>query len=224
MGVAASAVCINVYLYVVVPQGFFPEQDNGRLMGAIQADQDTSFQALRQKLGQFVDVVMADPAVDSVVGLTGATPGTSNAGRMFIALNPVAERKLTAAEVITRLRPKLANVPGATLYLQAIQDIRVGGRLSNALFQFTLQGDDLRELNRWAPRMQRKLQTLPALTDGSSDQQNRGLEASVVIDRDTASRLGTSPQVIDDTLYDALGQRQGAAMDTQLNQYHLAVE
>src|SRR2546425_4257422 len=174
MVVAAITVCINVYLYAVVPKGFFPEQDNGRLMGAIQADQDTSFQALRLKLGQFVDVVMADPGVDSVVGLTGGTQGTSNTGRMFIALKPVAERKLTAAEVIARRRRKLANVPGATLYLQAIQDIRVGGRLSNALFQFTLQGDDLRELNRWAPRMQRKLQTLPALTDVSSDQQNRG--------------------------------------------------
>ncbi len=224
MVVAAITVCINVYLYAVVPKGFFPEQDNGRLMGAIQADQDTSFQALRQKLGQFVDVVMADPAVDSVVGLTGGTQGTSNTGRMFIALKPVAERKLTAAEVITRLRPKLANVPGATLYLQAIQDIRVGGRLSNALFQFTLQGDDLRELNRWAPRMQRKLQTLPALTDVSSDQQNRGLEASVVIDRDTASRLGISPQMIDDTLYDAFGQRQVSTMYTQLNQYHVVME
>ena len=224
MVVAAITVCINVYLYAVVPKGFFPEQDNGRLMGAIQADQDTSFQALRQKLGQFVDVVMADPAVDSVVGLTGGTQGTSNTGRMFIALKPVAERKLTAAEVIARLRPKLANVPGATLYLQAIQDIRVGGRLSNALFQFTLQGDDLRELNRWAPRMQRKLQTLPALTDVSSDQQNRGLEASVVIDRDTASRLGISPQMIDDTLYDAFGQRQVSTMYTQLNQYHVVME
>ena len=224
MVVAAITVCINVYLYAVVPKGFFPEQDNGRLMGAIQADQDTSFQALRQKLGQFVDVVMADPAVDSVVGLTGGTQGTSNTGRMFIALKPVAERKLTAAEVITRLRPKLANVPGATLYLQAIQDIRVGGRLSNALFQFTLQGDDLRELNRWAPRMQRKLQALAALTDVSSDQQNRGLEASVVIDRDTASRLGISPQMIDDTLYDAFGQRQVSTMYTQLNQYHVVME
>src|SRR2546425_1434863 len=224
MGVAAITVCINVYLYAVVPKGFFPEQDNGRLMGAIQADQDTSFQALRQKLGQFVDVVMADPGVDSVVGLTGGTQGTSNTGRMFIALKPVSERKLTAAEVITRLRPKLANVPGATLYLQAIQDIRVGGRLSNALFQFTLQGDDLRELNRWAPRMQRKLQMLPALTDVSSDQQNRGLEASVVIDRDTASRLGISPQMIDDTLYDAFGQRQVSTIYTQLNQYHVVME
>ncbi len=224
MVVAAITVCINVYLYAVVPKGFFPEQDNGRLMGAIQADQDTSFQALRQKLGQFVDVVMADPGVDSVVGLTGGTQGTSNTGRMFIALKPVAERKLTAAEVIARLRPKLANVPGATLYLQAIQDIRVGGRLSNGLFQFTLQGDDLRELNRWAPRMQRKLQTLPALTDVSSDQQNRGLEASVVIDRDTASRLGITPQMIDDTLYDAFGQRQVSTMYTQLNQYHVVME
>src|SRR6184192_1626275 len=167
---------------------------------------------------------MADPAVNSVVGLTGGTQGTSNTGRMFIALKPVAERKLTAADVIARLRPKLAGVPGASLYLQAIQDIRVGGRLSNALFQFTLQGDDLHELDRWAPRMLAKLQTLPDLADVNTDQQNRGLEATVTIDRDTAARLGITPQAIDDALYDAFGQRQVSTIFTQLNQYHVVLE
>src|SRR2546425_1961035 len=147
LAVAVITVCINAGLYVVVPKGFFPEQDNGRLMGALQADQDTSFQALRQKLAQFMRIVMTDPAVDTAVAFTGGTQGTSNTGRMFMALKPRAERKISAAEVIARLRPQLAGVPGATLYLQAIQDVRVGGRLSNALFQFTLQGDDLRELN-----------------------------------------------------------------------------
>src|SRR5438874_7959558 len=217
-------VCINVYLSVIGPKGFFPEQANGRLMGAVQADQGTSFQSMHEKLAQFVSIVRSDPAVDTVVAFTGGNQGSTNAARMFMALKPIDERKLTAAEVMARLRPKLTTVPGASLYLQAVQDIRVGGRLSNALFQFTLQGDDLRELNRWAPRVQRKLQELPSLVDVSSDAQNRGLEASLVIDRDTASRLGITPQLIDDTLYDAFGQRQVSTMYTELNQYHVVME
>ena len=224
MLVTLITVCINVYLYVIVPKGFFPEQDNGRLMGAVQADQGTSFQSMHEKLAQFVSIVRSDPAVDTVVAFTGGNQGSTNAARMFMALKPIDERKLTAAEVMARLRPKLTTVPGASLYLQAVQDIRVGGRLSNALFQFTLQGDDLRELNRWAPRVQRKLQELPSLVDVSSDAQNRGLEASLVIDRDTASRLGITPQLIDDTLYDAFGQRQVSTMYTELNQYHVVME
>ncbi len=224
MLVTLITVCINVYLYVIVPKGFFPEQDNGRLMGAVQADQGTSFQSMHEKLAQFVSIVRSDPAVDTVVAFTGGNQGSTNAARMFMALKPIDERKLTAAEVMARLRPKLTTVPGANLYLQAVQDIRVGGRLSNALFQFTLQGDDLRELNRWAPRVQRKLQELPSLVDVSSDAQNRGLEASLVIDRDTASRLGITPQLIDDTLYDAFGQRQVSTMYTELNQYHVVME
>ena len=224
MLVTLITVCINVYLYVIVPKGFFPEQDNGRLMGAVQADQGTSFQSMHEKLAQFVSIVRSDPAVDTVVAFTGGNQGSTNAARMFMALKPIDERKLTAAEVMARLRPKLTTVPGASLYLQAVQDIRVGGRLSNALFQFTLQGDDLRERNRWAPRVQRKLQELPSLVDVSSDAQNRGLEASLVIDRDTASRLGITPQLIDDTLYDAFGQRQVSTMYTELNQYHVVME
>src|SRR5438093_4852050 len=223
MLVALITVCINVYLYVIVPKGFFPEQDNGRLMGAVQADQDTSLHSMQQKLAEFVSIVRSDPAVDTVVAFTGGNQGSTNAARMFMALKPIDERKLTAAEVMARLRPKLTTVPGASLYLQAVQDIRVGGRLSNALFQFTLQGDDLREINRWAPRVQRKLQELPSLVDVSSDAQNRGLEASLVIDRDTASRLGITPQLIDDTLYDAFGQRQVSTMYTELNQYHVVM-
>src|SRR5206468_6815763 len=176
MLVAAITVAVNGYLYVVVPKGFFPEQDNGRLMGALQADQDTSFQAMQDKLARFVKIVMADPAVDTVAGFTGGNQGTGNTGRMFVALKPLAERRISADEVIARLRPELARVSGASLYLQAIQDIRVGGRLSNALFQYTLQGDDLRALNHWGPRLLAKLQTLPDLADVSTDQQNRGLE------------------------------------------------
>src|SRR5439155_714354 len=193
MLVAAITLAINVYLFMVVPKGFFPEQDNGRLMGAIQADQDTSFQAMQERFAQFVEIVMADPAVDTVAGFTGGNQGTANTGRMFVSLKPITERTVSADDVIARLRPKLAGVPGASLYLQAIQDIRVGGRLSNALFQFTLQGDNLHELDRWAPRMLAKLQTLPDLADVNTDQQNRGLEATVTIDRDTAARLGVTP-------------------------------
>jgi multidrug efflux pump len=222
--VAVITVCINVYLYVIVPKGFFPEQDTGRIMGAIQADQSTSFQAMQGKLSQFVSIVQADPAVETLVAFTGGNQGTTNTGRMFVSLKPLAERKIGVAQVIARLRPKLAAVPGASLFLQAIQDVRVGGRLSNAMYQFTLQGDDLRELNQWAPRMFRKLQTVPGVVDVSTDQQNRGLEASLVIDRDTASRLGVTPQMIDETLYDAFGQRQVSTTYTELNQYHVVME
>ncbi len=224
LAVAIATACLNVYLFSVVPKGFFPEQDNGRLMGALQGDQHISFQALEQKLEEFVNIVMADPGVASVVGFTGGGQGTGNTGRVFVALKPRDERQATANEIMGRLRPKLAAVPGASLYLQAIQDIRVGGRLSNALFQFTLQDDDLQELNQWAPRILRKLQTIPLLTDVSSDQQDRGLEANLVIDRDTAARLGISAKTIDEALYDAFGQRQVSTMYTPLNQYHVVME
>jgi multidrug efflux pump len=222
--VAVLTVCLNVYLYVVVPKGFFPDQDTGRLMGGIQGAQDVSFQSLEKKLAQFVDIVMADPAVDTLVGFTGGQGGTTNTGRIFVALKPIEERKLSAAEVIGRLRPKLAQVPGATLFLQAVQDIRVGGRLGNAAYQYTLRGDDLKELNDWSQRMLEELRKLPLLTDVNTDQQNGGLEAGLVIDRDTASRLGITPQMIDNALYDAFGQRQVSTMYTPLNQYHVVME
>jgi multidrug efflux pump len=222
--VAVLTVCLNVYLYVVVPKGFFPDQDTGRLMGGIQGAQDVSFQSLEKKLAQFVDIVMADPAVDTLVGFTGGQGGTTNTGRIFVALKPIGERKLSAAEVIGRLRPKLAQVPGATLFLQAVQDIRVGGRMGNAAYQYTLQGDDLKELNDWSQRMLEELRKLPLLTDVNTDQQNSGLEAGLVIDRDTASRLRITPQMIDSALYGAFGQRQVSTMYTPLNQYHVVME
>ena len=215
-------VCVNAYLYVAVPKGFFPDQDTGRLTGSIQAAQNTSFQAMRGKVSQFAGIVMADPAVDAVVAFTGG--GGTNTARMFIALKPLAERKADANQVMARLRGKLSSVPGASLYLQSVQDIRVGGRVSNAQLQFTLQGDDLKELNRWAPRVLGQLQKLPELADVNSDQQNRGLEATLAIDRDTASRLGITTQMIDDTLYDAFGQRLVSTLYTQLNQYHVVME
>ena len=219
----ALTVCFNIYLYTIVPKGFFPDQDTGRLTGTIQAQQNTSFQALSEKSSIFVKKVMADPAVDAVVSFSGGGGGT-NTARMFIALKPLNERKVSATQVIARLRGKLSSVPGATLFLQPVQDIRVGGRMSNAALQYTLQGDNLQQLNQSAPIVLKQLMTLPQLADVNSDQQNKGLEASLAIDRDTASRLGISAAQIDEVLYDAFGQRQVSTLYTQLNQYHVVME
>ena len=218
-----ATACVSIYLYVIVPKGFFPQQDTGRMFGAVQAAQDISFEALRDKMTQFVNIVKNDPAVNTVVGFAGGG-ATSNTGRMFITLRPLKERKLTADQVIGRLRRKLAVVPGATLFLQSAQDLTIGGRLGNAQYQYTLQGEDLSELNAWAPRVLEKLRTLPGLRDVNSDQQNRGLEARVEIDRDTAARLGVDAATIDSVLYDAFGQRQVSTMYRQLNQYHVVME
>jgi len=214
---------VNVGLFFVIPKGFFPEQDTGRLGGTIQAEQDISFQAMRNKLTEVVDIIRSDPDVDSVSAFTGGGTGT-NTARMFIALKPFNERKANAGQVIARLRRKLAQVAGAPTYFQPVQDLRIGGRIGAALFQYTLQGDNLAELNAWAPRMLQRMRTMPELVDVSSDQQNKGLQTSVVIDRNTASRLGITPQLIDDTLYDAFGQRQVSITYTLLNQYHVIME
>jgi multidrug efflux pump len=218
---------VNVYLFIVVPKGFFPQQDTGRLSGTIQAAQDISFQAMREKLMEVVKIIQSDPAVDKVGAFTGGTGGggaTTNTGRMFIALKPSGQRTATADQVIARLRGRLASVPGAPTFLQTVQDLRVGGRLSNAQFQYTLEGDRVAELNAWAPRVEQRLRALPQLRDVSSDQQNKGLQASLEIDRSTASRLGISSRLIDTTLYDAFGQEQVAITYTSLNQYHVIME
>ena len=222
LGVTLGTMAATIFLYARIPKGFFPQQDSGRLSGTIQADQDTSFQAMQVKLAQFVDTVMRDPNVESANGFLGG--GTANAGRMFVSLKPREDRKLTADQVIAQLRGKLAHVPGATLVLQPVQDVRTGGRPSAAQYQYTLQGDDARELFEWAPRVFARLRKLRELTDVSSDQQDKGLQASLVIDRATASRLGITTQMIDDTLYDAFGQRQVSTMYTPLNQYHVVME
>ncbi len=223
--VTLATIALNVYLFVIVPKGFFPQQDTGRLAGSIVAAQDISFTAMREKLQELVDIVGADPAVESVLGFTGGGfGGTRNTGRVFAALKPLDERKLTVDQVIARLRGKLSKVPGATLYLQAVQDVRMGGRSSSAQYQFTLQAEDFRELSAWAPRLLDQLRKLPELVDLSSDQLDKGLKASLVIDRSTASRLGITPKMIDDTLYDAFGQRQVSTMYTELNQYHVVME
>lgn len=221
-----ATMAVTVYLYILVPKGFFPQQDTGRLFGNIQAAQDISFQAMRQKLSEVVGIIKSDPAVASITGFTGGGghAGTTNTGRMFIALKPLEERSLSSDEVIARLRPKLAKVPGAPTYLQAIQDLRIGGRASSAQYQYTLQSMDLAELNTWAPKVESKLRMVSEIVDVNSDQQDRGQQSLVVFDRTTASRLGLSPQLIDDTLYDAFGQRQVSIMYTPLNQYHVVME
>ena len=216
---------VNVVFFYYVPKGFFPEQDTGRIAGNIQAAQDISFQAMQQKLLRIVDIIKKDPDVDYVIGFTGGGGGsTTNTGRMFVSLKPFDSRKASASRIITRLRGKLASVPGASTFLQPVQDLRVGGRMSSALYQYTLQGDNLPDLNIWAQRVQQKLRTLPGLVDVNSDLQDKGLQASLAIDRSTASRLGITPQVIDNILYDAFGQRQVSITYTLLNQYHVVME
>jgi multidrug efflux pump len=227
LAIALATICLNVYLFSVIPKGFFPQQDTGSLGGSIQGAQDISFGAMSAKLKQFSDILIQDPAIDTVEAFAGGSGGGGsavNTGRMFITLKPLSERKASADEIIARLRRKLAVVPGATLFLQAQQDIRVGGRSSNSQYQFTLSSENLDELNTWAPRVLEKLKKVPQLRDVSTDQQDKGLEAELVIDRDTASRLGVPTQTIDNVLYDAFGQRQVAVMYTQLNEYHVVLE
>jgi multidrug efflux pump len=224
LAVALGTVGLSVYLFVVIPKGFFPQQDNGRLMGALIADQDTSFQAMNHILTEYVNRIKSDPAVEHVIGFAGSSAGGSSTARMFITLKPLDQRKLGADLIIARLRKKLATIPGATLYLQASQDVRVGGRMSNAQYQYTLQSTDLNELNQWAPRLLQALRHLRQLTEVSSDQQNNGPDAYLEIDRPTASRLGLTPQLIDNSLYDAFGQRLVSTMYTPLNQYYVVME
>jgi multidrug efflux pump len=222
LALTLGTMVLSVYLYTIIPKGFFPQQDTGRISGSIQAAEDISFAVIRQKLTEVLNIISNDPAVETVTGFSG--PGSTNSARMFIGLKPLHERRLSVDQVIARLRPKLAQVPGAPTVLQAIQDLRIGGRASSAQYQYTLQSVDLGELNTWAPKVERHLRTLPEITDVNSDQQDKGQQSLVVFDRLTASRLGVSPQLIDDTLYDAFGQRQVAILYTPLNQYHVVME
>jgi multidrug efflux pump len=215
-------VIFNFYLIGIIPKGFFPQQDTGSLVGGIRADQSISFQSMRDKITRFMEIVDADPAVDTAVGFTGG--GSTNGGFMYVALKPLAQRKVTADQVSARLRPKLNGIAGAQLFLQSVQDIRSGGRQSNAQYQFTLQSDDLNELYNWTPKLAEALKKVPEVTDVDSDQQQGGLEVDLAIDRDTASRLGLSLSGIDNTLYDAFGQRQVSTIYNPLNQYHVIME
>ena len=222
-----GAVCLNVVLFSVIPTGLFPTQDTGRLVGSLQADQSVSFQAMTQKLRQMIDIVQADPAVDHVVGFTGVGSGGGggqiNTGSVFVSLKPITQRP-SVDEVTARLRPQLAKVPGGRLFLTAVQDIRSGGRQSNSAFQYTLQSDSTDDLFNWTPNLVAALEHSTVLADVNSDQQQKGLETDVVIDRDTASRLGITASQIDSTLYDAFGQRQVSVIYSAINQYHVVME
>ena len=222
--VAIATVALSVYLYVVVPKGFFPQQDTGRLNGNIVADQAISFQSMQKKIQALAAIVMKDPGVANVLAFTGGGGGTTtNTGRVFISLKPLEDRKVTADQIITRLRSKLAAVPGATLFLQAVQDVRIGGRQSNAQYQYTIQSDNLVSLNHWGPILLKAMKGIHQLTDVNSDAQNKGLSANLVIDRATASRLGITTQAIDSVLYDAFGEREIATTYTPLNQYFVVM-
>src|SRR6516165_3153930 len=213
----------SILMYKYTPRGFFPQQDTGWFTGLIQGDQDLSFTSMSQKMRQFVDIVMSDPAVDSVTSFSGGGSGGSTA-RMFGQLKPLEERKISVDQVIARIRAKTAKIPGAALYLQAVQDVSMGGRMGGAQYQYTLQADNLNDLTYWAPIMQRRMARIPELRDVNSDQQLRGLQSSLVIDRDTASRLGVAVLDIDNTLGDSFGQRQVSNIYKGLNQYHVVME
>jgi hydrophobe/amphiphile efflux-1 (HAE1) family protein len=234
--VTIGVAVLSVYLYTKVPTGFFPQQDTGRIQGTVIGEQDISFQSMSDKMQRYVDIVMKDPAVDTMAGSTGGTTAL-NQGRFFVMLKPLEQRGrcekkhfweqcryVTADDVINRLRGKLAVVPGATLILQSSQELTIGARYGNAQYQYTLQSADLNELNSWAPRLLQKMRALPELRDQNSDQQDKGLQAMLVIDRDTASRMGITPQTLDNALYDAFGQRQVSTIYRPLNQYHVVME
>jgi len=221
---------LNVYLYILVPKGFFPQQDTGRIGGMIRGQMDASFDSMKPKVKQIAAIVQADPGVQSVmsfVGGGGPGGGGGNTGNMFVSLKPDAQRLRNgdgAEEIINRLRPKTANIPGVQLYLQSFQELRIGGRSSATQYQYSLTADNLNDLNEWAPKLMAAMQKLPELKDVATDQQDQGLRAQIVIDRDTASRLGVSPLTIDNTLSDAFGQRQVSTTYRPLNQYHVVME
>ncbi|MDE3187102.1 MAG: efflux RND transporter permease subunit [Acidobacteriota bacterium] len=226
--VVFGTVLLNGYLFVIVPKGFFPQQDTGRLGGVTRAAQDISFEAMREKQRALAQMVLNDPAVGSIVAFAGGGGpggGGTNVGHMFINLKPASARKgVTSDMVVNRLRGKLTSVPGATLFLQVQQEFQIGGRMSDAQYQYTLSDENLDELNTWAPQLLARMRQMPELRDASTDQQDQGLAANLVIDRDTASRLGVTTAAIDQALYDAFGQRQVSTMYTGLNQYFVVME
>ena len=223
LAILLGTVAANVLLFYVVPKGFFPQQDNGTVFGGIQGAQDASYQAMQSATARFAHIATNDPAVAAVTAFTGGF-GAANSGFIYMALKPLNVRKISASQLINRLRPKFAVVPGATVFVQAGQDLRFGGRQSNAQYQYTIQSDNLDDLNKWGPILLQQMRKLPGFTDANSDQQNNGLQASLVYDRNTAARLGIPAQVIDSTLYDAFGQEDVSTMYTGLNQYYVVME
>jgi hydrophobe/amphiphile efflux-1 (HAE1) family protein len=221
--ITIGTACLSIYLFKDAPKGFFPQQDTGRIFGTVQAAQDISFAAMSQKIRQYVAIGMTDPNVENMIGFCGGSTAM-NQGRMYLTLKPLGQRKLTADQVIAELFRKFSVVPGATLYLQGQQDLSIGGRVSQAQYQYTLQGENLAQLNEWAPQLLEKMHALPELRQVNTDQQDKGLEQKVIIDRDTASRLGVEASDIDAALYDAFGQRQVSTIYQALNQYHVVME
>ncbi|HEY7055010.1 MAG TPA: efflux RND transporter permease subunit, partial [Vicinamibacterales bacterium] len=224
LAIALATVVLNVTLYIEIPKGFFPQQDTGMLAGTVQAPQDTSYHALSLMMTDFVHSILEDPAIDKVVAFTGGGGTGANSARMFISLKPLDVRRVRADVVIARLRRRFTREPRAALFFQAVQDIRVGGRMSNAQYQYTLQADNLTDLNHWAPVLAAKLRQTPAVTDVSTDQESRGLQTTIAIDRDAAARMGVQARAIDEALYDAFGQRLVSTIYTSLNQYHVVME
>ena len=223
LAVLAITIGVNIYLLNIVPKGFFPQQDNGTVFGGIQGPQDTSFQAMQVAVQRIVDVVKTDPVVENVMAFTGGG-GATNSGFIFLGLKPLEERKVNASQVIDRLRPKLMAVPGANTFMQAGQDLRIGGRQSSAQYQYTIQSDNLQDLVQWGPVLLQQMRKMRILTDVNTDQQNSGLQMTLVYDRATASRLGITPQMLDTSLYQAFGQAQVSTMYTGINQYHVVLE
>jgi multidrug efflux pump len=215
-------IAVNVYLLIIVPKGFFPLQDNGTIGGGIRAQQDISYQAMDKLTKQVVDTIKTDPAVGNVMAFTGG--GSTNTANVYIGLKPLNRRKLTSSQVIDRLRPRFNNLVGAKVVLQAGQDLRIGGRQSNAQYQYTIQSDSVNDLVKWGPILFDEMKKLPMLRDVDTDQQNSGLEAYLSYDRDTAARMGITPQLIDQTLYRAFGQALVSTMYTPLNQYYVVME
>jgi multidrug efflux pump len=222
MVILGITVVLNVILFVSVPKGFFPQQDTGRVQANIRADQSISFQAMEKKLSEFFDVLVRDPSIESVVGFAGGQ--ATNTANVFLALKPKSETGLSTDQVTQQLSRKLAHIPGATMRFNPVQDLRVGARMSDAQYQYTLQGDSLDDLNTWTPRIVDALQSVPEMSQVNSDQQEKGLETELIIDRPTASRLGLTASQIDNTLYDAFGQRQVSTIYNALNQYHVVME
>jgi multidrug efflux pump len=224
--IATATLALTAWLYIIVPKGFFPVQDTGVIQGISQAPESISFPAMAERQQALGQVILRDPAVESLssfIGVDGINT-TLNSGRILINLKPLAQRKISAVDVMRRLQPSLANVPGITLYMQPVQDLTVEDRTSRTQYQYTLEAPDANELTLWTARLVEKLKILPQLRDVATDQQTEGLQASLLIDRITASRLGITPQMVDDVLYDAFGQRQVSTLYTQLNQYHVVLE
>jgi len=223
LAVLGITIAFNFYLFWSVPKGYFPQQDNGIVFGGIQGSQDISFQAMQKATARIVDVIKTDPAVQNVMAFTGGG-GATNGGNVFLGLKPLAERDASASQVINRLRPKLLSVSGANTFMQAGQDLRIGGRGSSAQFQYTIQSDNLQDLVQWGPVLLQQMRKIHLLTDVNTDQQNSGLQATLTYDRATASRLGITPQMLDNSLYEAFGQAQVSTMYTGINQYHVVLE